>query len=195
MTEKERTLTIHSIDTRPVHDPYTNIAGIVSKTYLKLDPRDMTVWVAQEYADNSTPIEEYNRLVLAWLVFDHPLEDAMSAWIESNMGTLLKICAGYEVEWDGNRHIGALSSEAHTAYEAIESELSNDGPSPFYEFWAHEEWVGEMARGIKADTTDEILRDMAQAAIAALDAGQLLDKDEDGIYEYLRQMRDDLKDE
>src|SRR5690606_23824226 len=37
-TQETQKLEILSIETKPEHDPYVNIDGIVSRTYLKLDP-------------------------------------------------------------------------------------------------------------------------------------------------------------
>lgn len=70
-------ITIGKIKTKPEHDPYVNIEGVVSRTYLKLDPRDRTVWVTQEYQDNSTLSDEWHGLVSTWCVNSHPTQVEM----------------------------------------------------------------------------------------------------------------------
>lgn len=188
------TLTIGSIVTKPEHDPYTNISGIVSKTVLKLDPRDMTVWVTQEYNDNSTPSDEWHGLVLTWSVQGHPVESSMREWIDEHMAELQRICDGYESVWDGSNHIGRLTDDARTVKEAIEFELNNgEGLFTHYEYWSVESWLESTMSDIAADTTDEALRAMASEAITALDSNQILDTDEDGAYKHLADHRDNLK--
>lgn len=192
-----QTITIEKIATKPEHDPYTNISGIVSRTYLKLDPRDRTVWVTQEYNDNSTPADEWHGLVLTWPVPGHPTEDAMREWITDNLDRLTRICDGYEVHWDGSNHVGVLDADARAEKESIEFELDNsDGLfASYYEFWSVEDWTESMLGDITATTTDDELRQMARDAITALDSTQLLDDDEDGVYGYFAKRREELAEE
>lgn len=197
MTTQTETITIPAIETKPRHDPYINISGIVSRTYLKLDPRDRTIWVDQEYNDNASPADEWHGLVLTWAVPGHPTEDAMREWIDSHMNDFAAICAGYEDVWNGNNRVGELTDDARAIMNSIEFELDNDaGPRDHYVYWTLEEWVDIDAAGnVNADTTDEALRQMASDAISALESGQLLDTDEDGVYEYLKAYRDEKRDE
>lgn len=120
-------ITIGRINTRPEHDPYVNIEGVKSRTFLKLDPRDRFVWVEQEYHDNSTPMDEWNRLVITWCVNSHPTQANMRQWIKDNMERLQIICDGFERHWNGNNHVGRYSQEAHAANEDIQFEFDNDG--------------------------------------------------------------------
>lgn len=191
------TITVQSIKTKPEHDPYTNISGIVSRTYLKLDPRDHTVWVTQEYNDNSTPSDEWHGLVLTWQVPGHPTESAMREWIDDNLGNLMRICSGFVSHWDGSNHVGRLNDDARATREAIEFELDNgDGLfASYYEHWSVEDWTDSMLSDISATTTDKELRQMANDAITSLDSNQILDDDEDGVYRYFAKLRDELSDE
>lgn len=163
MNTQAATITVGKIDTQPVHDPYVNIEGIVSKTFLKLDPRDRTVWVTQEYNDNSTLADEWHGLVLTWGVNSHPSEVDMRNWIDDNMDSLINICAGYEVHWTGSNMTGRLTEDARSIVEAIEFEFDNDGgPRNYYETWDVESWVDNSLHEITADTTDEQLAALAE---------------------------------
>lgn len=154
---------ILEIDTKPEHDPYQNIDGIVSRTILKLDPRDRTVWVTQEYLDNSTLMDEWNGLVLTWDVQSHPLESVMRKWIEENLEGLEIICRGFTNHWNGNNRVGMYDLDAHAAIEAIRDELDNDGgPVNYYEHYIAEEWVYDSLDQLTAEMTDEELADLAE---------------------------------
>lgn len=122
-------ITIGRIKTKPEHDPYVNIDGVVSRTFLKLDPRDRTVWVTQEYQDNSTLMDEWHHLVTTWCVNCHPTQKNMRAWIVDNMSLLETICDGFYQHWNGNNHVGRYTEEARAAYATIEFAFDNDaGP-------------------------------------------------------------------
>jgi|GEM_PF-3089020 len=189
MTTQTATLTIETISTKPERDPYTNIDGIMSKTTLKLDPRDRTVWVTQEYNDNATPSDEWNGLILTWGVPSHPTETAMRQWITESMGVLITICDGFESRWNGSNHVGSLSEEARAAKEAIEFEFDNDGgPTNYYETWDVEAWLESSMNEITATTTDEQLADLAEQWQP--DASTIVIGD---ILSYITQHRDNLK--
>lgn len=196
MNTQTSTLTILNIETKPEHDPYVNIEGVVSRTFLKLDPRDHTVWVNQEYQDNSTPSDEWHGLVLTWNVNSHPSENEMRQWINDNLSSLTAICDGYDVHWNGHNHVGHLTDDARNLVETFQWEFDNDaGPRNYYEYWQMEDWVQPDYETITADSTDEELRILAQQAITALDSNQILDRDENDIFKYYLQRRNDLKDE
>lgn len=188
-TETTTTLTIGTIDTKPERDPYTNIDGVVSRTYLKLAPLDMEVWVTQEYNDHSTPALEWHGIILTWHVPGHPTEAAMRGWIEDNMQNLLTICAGFESEWNGSNNVGRMTVKALAAYEAIETELDNDGgPTSYYETWTVESWMESSMSDITADMTDEQLQAFADACSPTETDIVLGD-----ILEYITQHRDNLR--
>jgi hypothetical protein len=162
MTTQADTITIERINTKPEHDPYTNIGGIASRTTLKLDPRDRTVWVTQEYNDNSTPMDEWHNLVLTWRVNSYPRETEMREWITDNLDTLTTICDGFEAHWNGNNIVGRYTDEARAAAESIEFLFDNDGgPINYYEFWTVESWLESSRDEITADMTDEQLQELA----------------------------------
>jgi len=191
-TQETQKLEILSIETKPEHDPYVNIDGIVSRTYLKLDPRDNTIWVTQEYKDNATPAEEWHGLILTWIVPGHPTEDAMRQWIEENMELFQTICNGYEVVWNGNNHTGSLTLEAHAAADAIEYMLDNDqGPLNYYEYWTVESWLESVRDDITADMSDEQLADLAEQWDAT--EPQMVIGGTDSILEFITQIRDALR--
>lgn len=163
MNTQTETITIENIDTKPGHDPYTNIGGVSSRTYLKLDPRDRTVWVTQEYNDNSTPVDEWNNLIQTWCVNSHPSAANMSEWITDNLDLLTTICDGFEERWNGSNHVGSYSEEARSTMEAIEFAFDNDaGPINYYEFWTVEGWLENSRDEITADMTDAQLADLAE---------------------------------
>lgn len=182
------TITIESIFTKPEHDPYTNIEGIVSKTYLKLDPRDRTAWVTQEYQDNSTPIDEWNGLILTWKIYGHPSENDMRQWIEDNMDVLVAICDGFEVVWNGNNHVGSLDDNARFLKESIEFLFDNGGLINYYESWTVEDWLDSSINEISAEMTNEQLKEFAKRAEP--DNSILVDGN---ILEYITQRRDTLR--
>lgn len=196
-TMTTKTIIIEKITTKPEHDPYTNIEGITSTTCLKLDPRDPSIWVTQEYNDHSTPSDEWHHLVLTWKVPGHPTESSLQEWIEEHMSDFQTICNGYEVVWNGSNHVGQLTDEARSTKESIEFELDNgDGLfRNYYEYWSVEQWTDPIMSSITATSTDEELRQLAKEVIDALDSNQLLDDDEDGVYSYFAKRRDELADE
>lgn len=185
------TITIEKLDTKPQHDPYVNIEGVVSKTTLKLDPRDHTVWVTQEYQDNSTPVDEWNGLILTWGILGHPAEEDMREWINDSMALLIDICDGFNNHWDGNNHVGRFTVEAKHAIDIIRQEFDNDaGPRNYYETWTVESWMEQSLDEITAGMTDEQLQEFA--AGAEPDSSTLVLGD---ILDYITQRRDELKTE
>lgn len=186
-------LNIVSIDTKPEHDLYQNIDGVVSYTVLKLDPRDRTVWVTQEYKDNSTPIDEWNGLVLTWKINSHPSEADMRQWIADNMESLTIICDGFEVHWNGNKHVGRFTTyEARDAAERIDIEFDNDGgPANFYEYYTVDSWLEHGRDDITFDMTDEQLADLAEQWKAT--EPQMVIGGRDSILEFITRIRDELK--
>jgi hypothetical protein len=165
MNTEIETITIVNIDTEPSHDPYTNIEGIMSTTYLKLDPRDRTVWVNQEYNDHSTPMDEWNNLVMTWRIPDHPAESDMREWITDYLPELTKICDGFESHWNGSNIVGRYTDEALTISEKIQTLFDNDeGPRNYYETYTVDSWMASSLDQISADMTDEQLEEFADAA-------------------------------
>jgi hypothetical protein len=162
MNTENTGITIERLSTKPERDPYTNISGIASRTTLKLDPRDRTVWVTQEYNDNSTPMDEWNNLVLTWSVNNYPSEADMREWIADNMDAFTTICDGFEAHWDGSNIVGRYTDEARAVAESIEFLFDNDGgPINYYEFWTVESWLESSRDEITADMTDEQLQELA----------------------------------
>lgn len=189
MTTQTDTITIENISTKPEHDPYTNIDGIVSKTMLKLDPRDRTIWVTQEYNDNSTLMDEWNGLVLTWGIPGHPSEAGMTEWINEHMSDFNTICDGYEVHWNGSNQVGRLTDEARAAKEGIEFLLDQDaGPANYYEVWTVDSWLEMSLSEITADMTDEQLKEWADGAEP--DSSTIVEGD---ILTYITDRRDTLK--
>lgn len=189
MTTENQAITIGKITTKPEHDPYVNINGITSRTCLKLDPRDRTIWVTQEYNDNATPSDEWHGLVLTWMMPGHPSEAGMREWIESNMASFERICAGYESVWDGSNHVGRLTDDARGVQEAIEFKLDNDaGPANYYETWTVESWLESSLNEITANMTDEQLADLAEQWEPNSTTTVLGD-----ILHYITQHRDNLR--
>lgn len=124
-------IAIGKIKTRPLDDPYVNIEGVKSRTFLKLDPRSRTVWVEQEYQDNATPMSEWNSLIVTWCVHSRPTQKSMRQWIVDNMNLLQTICGGFEKHWNGNNMVGRYSEQARIAIENIEFDFDNGGtPTP-----------------------------------------------------------------
>lgn len=189
MTTETKTITIENIVTKPEPDPYHTSTGGISRTYLKLDPRDLTVWVTQEYNDNSTPSDEWHGLILTWRVPGHPTETSMRQWINESMDALTTICDGFESRWDGSNHVGSLSEEARVAKETIEFGFDNDGgPANYYETWDVESWLESSMNEITANTTDEQLADFAEQWQP--DASTIVIGD---TFTYITQHRDNLK--
>lgn len=180
---------IKSIDTTPEHDPYANIEGVVSRTFLKLDPEAREAWVTQEYQDNSTSMREWNGLVISWCVNSHPSEADMRQWIETYDAELTTICNGFERRWNGSNHVGSLSEEAHVTFDSIEWLFDNDaGPDNYYEVWTVESWLDGSLNQISADMSDEQLAEFAEAAEPGSEIVVLGD-----ILKYLTQHRDNLE--
>lgn len=154
---------IKGIETKPEHDPYVNIDGVVSHTIFWLDPRDNTCGVAQEYQSNSTTMDRWHSRELCWLVVGHPSENEMREWIQENMEVLEEICAGHSVEWNGNNMVGIMTKRAQDLSDQIEQELeSGTGFVNFYSSWTVESWIGQSQGEIKAGMTDEELKDLAE---------------------------------
>lgn len=192
MNTDTQSITIKRIDTIPERDPYVNIDGVVSRTFLKLDPRDRTVRVTQEYQDNSTLANEWNGLVLTWNVNSHPSEPDMRQWITDNLVTLTAICDGFEVHWNGSNHIGRLTDDARALVETIQFEFDNDaGPTNHYETWTVDSWLESSMDEITANMTDEQLAVWADAVGADATADNIILLGD--ILEYITQHRDNLK--
>lgn len=189
----EHQLNIVSIDTKPEHDPYQNIDGIVSRTYLNLDPRDRTVWVSQEYKTNSTSMDEWNGLVLTWKINGHPSEADMREWIADNMEALVVICDGFEEHWNGNNHVGRFTTpEARDAADWIDIDFDNDGgPANYYEYYTVDSWLEHSRDQITADMTDEQLANLAQQWEPT--EPQIVCGGRDSILEFITRIRDELK--
>jgi hypothetical protein len=189
MNTDTQTITIENIATKPEHDPYTNIEGVVSKTTLKLDPRDRTVWVTQEYNDNSTLMDEWNGLVLTWGIPGHPSENGMREWINERMTDLTTICDGFEAHWNGNNIVGRLTDEARGTKESLEFLLDQDaGPANYYETWTVDSWLEMSLDEITADMTDEQLKEFADGVEP--DSSTIVEGD---ILKYITDHRDNLK--
>lgn len=163
MTEERQTITIKSIDTKPQRDLHTNIDGVASKTILKLDPRDRTAWVTQEYNDNGILADEWNGLVCTWNVNGHPTESVMREWIEENTDLLDIICDGFEEHWNGGSRVGRYTDAAHSGIQTIAFGFDNDiGPINYYEFWTVESWLESSRDEISVEMTDEQLAELAK---------------------------------
>lgn len=157
------TINIVSIDTKPSHDPYQNIEGICSRTFLNLDPRDRTVWISQEYRTNSMSMDEWHDLILTWEIKSYPLESDMRQWLEESMESLKTICDGFESVWNGHNHVGRYSDDAKNQVAAITYELDNDGgPRNYYEYWTVASWLEGCRSEISAAMTDEELASLVE---------------------------------
>lgn len=156
-------VTILSIDTVPEHDPYQNLPGVSSHTELRLDPRDRTAHVYQDYKTNSSLMTVYNGVELEFGIYGHPDEDEVREYLTTGHGQelLQAICNGHEVVWNGHNHVGRLTDEAAAAVEQLSEYLSYWEPK--YTYWDADEWLYDSAiEHITAATTDEELADLAE---------------------------------
>lgn len=155
-----------TVNTKPEHDPYVNIAGHSSTTTLHIDPRDRTAWVSQEYRTGSTTMDNYHGLTLEQRIADHPNETEVREWLTVGEGQelLRVICNGFDTRWNGNNNVGTYSDEAMEAMAELDRELDDEGQSRFgeyYQYWPVEE-LGDAAEwGVTAETTDEELEQIA----------------------------------
>lgn len=184
------TIEIKRINTKPEHDPYQNIEGIVSRTVFWLDPRDRTCGVEQEYRTNSTSMDRWNNLELYWFVADYPAESTMRDWIEENNEVLEKLCGGYSVEWNGNNMVGRLTEEARILQDQIEQELENGYLANYYECYTLDDWLYSTRNEIKAEMTDQELESLAEDWEPT---SEIVIVGRRSILEYITEIRDELK--
>lgn len=182
-------VTILSIDTKPEHDPYQNLTGVSSHTELRLDPRDRTAHVYQDYKTNSSLMTVYNGVELEFAIYGHPDEDGVRDYLTTGHGQelLQAICNGHEVVWNGSNHVGRLTDDAAEAVEQLSEYLSYWEPK--YTYWSADEWMYDGAtETVTAGTTDEELAELAKEFAELANAENIV-LDED-ILDWLTNYRD-----
>lgn len=152
--------TITSIDTKPEHDPYVNISGICSGTYLVISPEDNTVKVEQQYQDNSTPSMQWHGREFVIAIDGHPHPRNMKKWIKDEIYSIQSVFDGYKCVWDGNNHVVRLTTDARHNLEYLEQTAFSRIPN-YYEYWTMDDWTQELTLSITAETTDEELAELA----------------------------------
>lgn len=191
MQTTTQTITIKKIETKPEGDPTTN-PTLPSRTVIRLDPEDRTVEVYQGYRTGSTPESVYHGRIIEWTATEHPKEEWMRNWLESNMTRLQTICDGHSVEWNGSNHVGKMTPEAKNAEDEIDFELDHDGLQSidYYHLWTLEDWL-ESVEDDAIGKSDAELRELAEQCVMPGEEWQIIDSDADAAFVHLKKYRDE----
>lgn len=202
----QTTIKIVGVDTVPEHDPYHRGQGVSTSTVLKIDPRDMTVWVNQDMDQGATPMDEWHGRVLTFDLgtaeeyADYssrtPDGEALENYLNSETAQRLleTICDEYDIYFDGNNMIGRHTEETHAAVDALLAGIAALPHTEYY-LWQTDDWFPRSDSGITAGTTDEEIAELAdQYGDGSEYEGGIVILDED-VATYLRQIRDEMVDD
>lgn len=155
-----------SVDTKPEHDPWQQQADAATWSKLSLDPRSGEYRITQEGSDRTTPMDEWHGLVLAEKLDGHPDTNSAREYLESDeaVGLIKTIIAGYEVEWDGNNHVGRLDDDAREAWDELVADI-NRLLDTDWELWDVSDWIDPI--DVTAPTTLDELKQLAADAETA----------------------------
>lgn len=133
MNNPEITIDINALDhlTKKQAPLYEECNGQVGKAKLLLNQAGVCYFQTIPPHDNSTPVEQWHRVTLAWdlppAVKGHEVHGLLT--LPSTLALLQRISMGHGEEWDGNNWKGTLNEDAHAAEDELEQllqDLAND---------------------------------------------------------------------
>lgn len=171
------TISIVSVDTVQVTDPYRRDTGGLTTSAIRFDPAERKVWIVQdEPGASGTPASFYHNIELYQVIDDpmaqgQPDADSLREYLESEEGQrLLGIVAdGHSVEWDGHNHVGKMSEAADEAWEELMTDMSLIERSQI-ESWSVDDWLDAKAILAEFNLTVASTQEEITAAEAAIEA-------------------------
>lgn len=157
-------VTIKTIESRVELDPYRMDTIGASRTELYIDPTKREASILQWWPGaNSTPMNEWHRIVLAYPLEITPDEYNVRVYLEGDeaQALLIAICEGHDTEWDGNNLVGTMTMEALRAVEELVGEL-NDLPESDWSLLSVREWFDGATEGLSAAATDDDIEALAK---------------------------------
>lgn len=145
---------------------------------------------------NAVPFRVWHRRALRWSI-PALRTDVANALLDEIRPEAARIVAGYEVEWDGNNHVGSYSADAEEAIEAVSSLCERTWDSDdIIEAWDAADWFGGVGSndaqrrslGITAATTDDEL-----TAIVERERAEAAPREIEGIDRHLSRLRDEAR--
>lgn len=168
--------------------------GPPQDAYIELDPAERTVDATfNAEAGNAVPLGVFSGRILRYAVPNYWTRDEADEFIEKAIPFCLRICDGYDEDFDGSNVIGELGADAEMAADDLE-ELCADQFDPDKSVWPGGEWLRDSTAsefGITAGTSDSALEKEARnTVIDALDGDYRVD--EESVLAVMTGWRDDL---
>ncbi len=161
MNTKTTTIKIKKINCTPEIDPYHRDTQQLTKTYLTIDPTDGLLWIDQECDDNSTPEPVWNgRMLMRRLSSGSILNDGeIRNYLQTDEAQELfrRICAGHDVEWNGNNMVGRVNADADAALDKLVEKL--ECYTTDKEAWTRESYLYQACT---AEMTDDEIEQVAK---------------------------------
>ena len=182
--------TIGVVHTLADADPYHADTNGLTSTVLKINPREKTVSIVQEFDDNSTPSDEWHGLTLCESL-PSGLDEYDARSILTDNSLVRRIIAGYKVEWDGSNMVGALDPNGQDAIANLVRRFDFCDLSD-WSVWFVDDWITDAIDGITAKSSDAQVRRIARQIedIARSEKVKLLGDVDQWVFNYRKQLRE-----
>lgn len=161
---------------------YGQFDGQTKDCYIWLDCDSATMGAAyNSEIGNAVPSDVYHGLVRRYYLPYPIYSDSANGLMADILPLAQRVCAGFEVVWDGHNHVGKLSDDALQAESEIEHliEQSLDEESDAIKVWDAADWLADTdpltvaeELGITADMSeDDVLALEDKAVELYLDPG------------------------
>lgn len=174
-TETESTVTIVEVEGNALHRQYAG-QHKAQPCYVSLDCASGRLTAEHDpEIGNAVPFVVYHGHVQRWSI-PALKADVVNALLREIAPLAERMIAGYERVWDGHNHVAEFSEDADEADDAIVAlcnRVTEDADEhSTVQVWDASEWFGGIgnaaaqceALGITAETTDDELRTIADAA-------------------------------
>lgn len=174
-TETESAVTIVEVEGNALHRQYAGQSA-PQPCYVSLDCDSGTLSASYNpEIGNALPFAVYHGHVQRWSI-PALKADVVNALLREIAPLAERMIAGYERVWDGHNHVAEFSEDADEADDAIVAlcnRVTEDADEhSTVQVWDASEWFGGIgnakvqceAFGITAETTDDELRTIADAA-------------------------------
>jgi hypothetical protein len=162
-------IVVDELDCRPRMDPYRH--NYQTHAEFRFNPRRRVCAVTQESGSPgvAVPEELWHGRVLVYAIGNpeeesrYPVERTTRAYLRGRDGQALlrRVCDGYESEWDGNNHVGALDDDARQAWDVLCAALDERTEEAHY--CDAGDWIQHAGdTEVTADTTDGRLQALAE---------------------------------
>lgn len=180
-------------------DPYRRDTGETASVRLVINPAISHAYLETYSPGQGVPPEMWHGRVLSFPVQrSRPVDgQALVEWLRDGDGQSLlqRIVAGHSVEWDGSNHVGELTDDATEARDTLAYWLEHNAPTldgDHAGLWTAEDWLYGSDLPITAETTDDEISDLADRLTEEATETDAVVR---GIYTFLIEMRDDLRDD